>query len=230
MTFEELTPIVLRSKKRKRTLSLRIDDDGMVIVQVPYRTPEKDVTAFVRSRQAWIEKNLALHRQRSRECGGPRRFVSGDTFLYLGDTYPLEICERKEGQPLTLAHGIFRLYRGSREKARELFVKWYAGRAKEIIAERVDHYRRQLRFPPIEVRITGAQSRYGSCSADNRLSFSRRLVMAPYPVIDYVIIHELAHIKHKNHSKRFWGFVEEMAPDYRKHRQWLNDNNHLLML
>jgi len=221
---------LIRSKKRKRTLSLRIDDDGRVIVQVPYRTPEKDVTAFVRSRQAWIEKNLALYRQRSRECGKPRRFVSGDTFLYLYDTYPLEVCDRGKGRPLALVHGSFQLDRGSHEKARELFVKWYAGRAREIISERVDHYRRQLGLPPIEVRITGAQSRYGSCSADNRLSFSWRLIMAPYPVIDYVIIHEIAHIKHKNHSKRFWDFVESVMPDYRQRRHWLNENNHLLML
>ncbi len=221
---------LIRSKKRKRTLSLRIGDDGRVIVQVPYRTADRDVASFVRAKQGWIEKNLTLHRQHSRERGKPRRFVPNDTFPYLGDIYPLEICERGKGQPLVLVHGSFQLDRGSHEKARELFVKWYAGRAKEIIAERVDHYRRQLGFPPVEVRITGAQSRYGSCSADNRLSFSWRLIMAPYPVIDYVIMHELAHVKHKNHSKRFWGFVEEMDPDYRKHRQWLNENNHLLML
>ncbi len=221
---------LIRSKKRKRTLSLRIDDDGRVVVQVPHRTPESDVASFVRSKKAWIEENLRLHRQRSRESGRPRRFVSGEALLYLGSSYPLEVCERGRRQPLALVHGSFQLDDGSRDRARDLFVQWYTARAKEIVAERADHYRRQLEFPPVEVRITGAQNRYGSCSADNRLSFSWRLVMAPYPVIDYVIIHELAHIKHKNHSKRFWGFVENMDPDYKRHRQWLNENNHLLML
>jgi predicted metal-dependent hydrolase len=221
---------LIRSKKRKRTLSLRIDDDGRVIVYVPYRTPESEITSFLRAKQGWIEKNLRILDQRSRERGQPRRFVPGDTFLYLGDTYPLEVCESDRRPPLALLHGIFQMDADSREKARELFVKWYIGRAKEIIAERVDHYRQQLKFPPVEMRITSAQSRYGSCSADNRLSFSWRLVMAPYPVIDYVIIHELAHIRHKNHSKRFWGFVESVMPDYRQRRHWLNENNHLLML
>jgi predicted metal-dependent hydrolase len=221
---------LIRSKKRKRTLSLRIDDNGRVIVHIPYRTPESDVASFLRAKQNWIEKNLQLHSQRNHESGRPRKFVPGDTFLYLGDAYPLEICERSTRQPLALVHGTFQMDAGSHEKARELFVKWYTGMAKEIITERADHYRRQLKFSPVEVRITGAQSRYGSCSADNRLSFSWRLIMAPYPVIDYVIIHELAHIKHKNHSKRFWGFVEDMVPDYRQHRLWLNENNHHLIL
>lgn len=221
---------LIRSKKRKRTLSLRIDDDGRVVVYVPYRTPESEIASFLSSKQGWTEKNLRLHNQHSRESGRPRRFVSGDTFLYLGDAYPLEVCESDNRPPLALVHGTFRMDAHGREKARELFVKWYTGRAKEIIAERVDHYRRQLQFPPVTVRITGAQSRYGSCSSDNRLSFSWRLIMAPYPVIDYVILHEIAHIKHKNHSKRFWNFVENIAPDYRQHRLWLNKNNHLLML
>jgi predicted metal-dependent hydrolase len=221
---------LIRSKKRKRTLGLRIDDDGRVIVYVPHRTPESDVAAFLRAKQLWIEKNLCLRGQRNRESGRPRRFVPGDTFLYLGDVYPLEICDRGKRQQLALVHGTFQMDAGGHEKARELFVKWYIGRAKEIIAERVDHYRRQLGFPPVEVRITSAQSRYGSCSSDNRLSFSWRLIMAPYPVIDYVILHELAHIKHKDHSKRFWGLVEDISPDHRQHRLWLNQNNHLLIL
>jgi len=221
---------LIRSKKRKRTLSLRIDDDGRVVVYVPYRTPESEVTAFLQAKQGWIEKNLQVLSQRNQEGGRPRRFVSGDEFFYLGDTYPLELCERDKKPPLALLHGTFQMDAGSHQKARELFVKWYIGRAKEIITERVDHYRQQLKFPPVEVRITSAQSRYGSCSADNRLSFSWRLIMAPYPAIDYVIIHELAHIKHKNHSKRFWGFVESVIPDYRQRRHWLNENNHLLVL
>ncbi|OPY78702.1 MAG: WLM domain protein [Syntrophorhabdus sp. PtaU1.Bin058] len=221
---------LIRSKKRRRTLSLRIDDDGRVIVHVPHRTPESEIASFLRAKKDWIEKNLRVLDRRSREKGGPRRFVPGDTFLYLGNAYPLEVCERDGRPALALLHGTFQMGAGSREKAREIFVKWYAGRAKEIMAERVNHYRQQLKFPPVEIRITSAKSRYGSCSADNRLSFSWRLIMAPYPVIDYVIVHELAHIRHKNHSKRFWGFVESVMPDYRQQRHWLNENNHLLML
>ena len=230
MNMSNIPYTLIRSKKRKRTLSLRIDDGGRVVVYVPHRTPEGEIAAFLRAKQRWIEKNLRLQGQRNRESGRPRRFVPGDSFLYLGDAYPLEICDRGKRQQLALIHGTFQMDAGGHEKARELFVKWYIGRAKEIIAERVDYYRRQLGFPPVEVRITGAKSRYGSCSADNRLSFSWRLIMAPYPVIDYVIIHELAHIEQKNHSKRFWRFVENIAPDYRQRRLWLSQNNHLLIL
>ncbi|MBM4351392.1 MAG: M48 family metallopeptidase, partial [Deltaproteobacteria bacterium] len=110
------------------------------------------------------------------------------------------------------------------EEARDLFVRWYKGEAKETIARRVDYYSHRMHLSPKGIKITSAQSRWGSCSRDNRLSFSWRMIMAPLNVIDYILIHELAHIKEKNHSGRFWNYLESFLPDYRKHRLWLKEN------
>ena len=105
---------------------------------------------------------------------------------------------------------------------------WYKGKAKAYIEERVRHYSGVLNLYPEHVRIGSARSRWGSCSHKNHLSFTWRLIMAPHSVIDYVVIHELAHIKEKNHSNRFWNLVEEIVPDYGTHRKWLRKKGHLL--
>jgi predicted metal-dependent hydrolase len=80
------------------------------------------------------------------------------------------------------------------------------------------------------VRITDAKERWGSCNAAGSLNFAWRLVMAPPPVIDYVIVHELAHLVEMNHSQRFWGLVGRILPDYAVRRKWLRENEHLLTL
>jgi hypothetical protein len=94
--------------------------------------------------------------------------------------------------------------------------------------ERIRHYSGMIGLYPDRLRISNARFRWGSCSRDNSLSFSWRLAMAPSLIIDYVVVHELAHIKEKNHSRSFWALVETMMPDYRKHRHWLKENGHLL--
>jgi hypothetical protein len=78
--------------------------------------------------------------------------------------------------------------------------------------------------------ITNAQKRWGSCNAKGNIFFSYRLIMAPFAVVDYVVVHELVHIKEKNHSHKFWNSVMNILPDYRKHRQWLKENGYLLAL
>jgi hypothetical protein len=96
--------------------------------------------------------------------------------------------------------------------------------------ERVAYYSRQLSLFQEGIKITSAHYRYGSCSSKNRLSFTWRLVMAPLAVIDYIIIHELIHIKVKNHSKAFWDSVGTVMPDFRTHKRWLKENGHSLKL
>jgi predicted metal-dependent hydrolase len=109
-----------------------------------------------------------------------------------------------------------------------MFREWYRQRARQIFPERVGFYARRLDLAWKGIRITSARTRYGSCSADNRLSFSFRLVMAPYDVIDYIVVHELAHIKIKNHSKRFWEYIGKVMPDYRQRKEWLAKKGYLL--
>lgn len=218
---------VVRSKNRKRTMTLKIERDGTAVILVPEKTPKSEIDRFFRSKIDWITRKLSEYRSTPGAMKAPRLFVPGDRFLYLGEEFPLEMIDgvRKK---LVLSKGVFKLCSDHNADPRQLFIDWYKQRAREIFTERVAHYGRQLGLEPSGIRISSARTRYGSCSPDNSLSFSYRLVMAPYSVIDYIIIHELAHIRIKNHSKRFWEYVGKLMPDYKERKLWLTQKGHLL--
>lgn len=220
---------LIRSRKRRRTISLHIKEDGKIVVCAPYRTPKWEIEKFIEKKQSWIVEKISEREQRKKEV--EKTFLPGEKFLYLGEWYPLEIHETgNKKPPLTLAFGKFILDRDHRAEARELFCHWYRKEAKEKIIERVNHYSDRFQLLPEGVKITNARSRWGSCSRDNRLSFSWRIIMASWTVIDYVLIHELVHIREKNHSKKFWDYLGSILSDYRKRRSWLKENGHLLQL
>jgi len=220
---------VVRSRKRRTTLLLQIERDGGVVMRVPYYTTQGEIEVFFREKLPWIKKKIEEKDKRGQRGEIPKKFIEGERFLYLGEYYPLEMREPGKGRNhLALSHGIFFLDNNCAAKARDIFIHWYKERAREIFTERVNFYGRRLGRNPKEIRISSAKTRYGSCTADNKVFFSFRLVMAPYPEIDYVIVHELVHIKIKNHSRRFWSYMEEVMPGYRKCRKWLKENSALL--
>ena len=220
---------LIRSKKRRKTISLHIKEDGKIVIYTPYRTPKWEIEKFIDEKESWIVEKISEREKRIKEV--EKTFLPGEKFLYLGEWYPLETKESSDEEPpLTLAFGKFILNHDHPGKARDLFCNWYKKEAKEKITGRVAHYSNRFQLLPEGVKITNARSRWGSCSRDNRLSFSWRIIMASLTVIDYVLIHELVHIREKNHSSRFWDYVESILPDYRKHRRWLRENGHLLQI
>ena len=132
------------------------------------------------------------------------------------------ICDRKAGNLL--------LGSDLSSRAEGLFRTWYRARAREILEDRVMHFALRMGLACLSVRITDAKERWGSCSAAGTLNFAWRLVMAPPPVIDYVIVHELTHLVEMNHSRRFWERLGRVLPDYVWRRKWLKENGHLLTL
>ena len=223
----DLTYQLMRSRKRKKTISLHIREGGKIFVYAPYYTPKCEIEGFIREKRSWIVKKISEKERRPKET--EKAFLPGEKFLYLGEWYPLETgdCPHKKNR-LTLSFGRFILDKDHIKEARNLFIQWYKGEAREKIAGRVHYHSQRLQLLPTGTKITSARWRWGSCSHDNRLSFSWRIIMAPLNIIDYVMIHELVHIKEKNHSKRFWNYMASVLPDYRKDRLWLKQNGHLL--
>ena len=218
---------LIRSKRRRKTISLHIKEDGRIVIYAPYRTPQCEIERFLEKGRPWIVEKMLEKEKSLRET--EKTFIPGEKFLYLGESYPLEIEESNNRKvPLKLSFGKFVLDKDHIAKGEDLFIEWYKREAKEKIGERVDYYSNRLQLFPKGIRITTAKYRWGSCSRDNRLSFSWRIIMAPLKIIDYILIHELVHIKEKNHSKRFWKYLESIIPDYRKHRLWLKENGHSL--
>ena len=106
--------------------------------------------------------------------------------------------------------------------------KRYRDAAKEYIPKRVEYYHAFTGGQYTKITIRDQKTRWGSCSSNGTLSFSFRLMLAPPRVLDYVVVHELCHLTHMNHSKEFWNMVETILPDYKEHRKWLKENGHTL--
>src|SRR3989338_10869369 len=122
----------------------------------------------------------------------------------------------------------FQISRQHLYMAKEILTAWYKEKAYQKISERAGWYSSLCGLKYNKVKISDAQKRWGSCSAKGNLNFSWRLIMAPLRVIDYVVVHDLAHLEEKNHSKTFWNKVKIMQPDYEQHKDWLKENRHLL--
>jgi len=223
--------ILKRSRKRRKTISLQITKQADVVVQAPYFTPVREINSFLEQKSAWIQKNLRRSEERKQQSR-EKLYESGESFYFLGAPYPLEVFFRQD-LPAGLVLSNNRFYLNCQEGSpvrKNYFIQWYKNRAAEYLASQVERISRRLQLLPAGIRITSARSRWGSCSPENNVAFSFRLIMAPPIVVDYVIIHELMHIKEKNHSARFWNLLAAAMPGYGIHRRWLRENGHKFVL
>lgn len=144
---------------------------------------------------------------------------------YMGEDYLLEVkiyqSYKKPGVMQNDRRFLVLTAQKDQEVIENALKAWYMERAKEIISERVSFYQNQIGEKVSSIRIKDVRSRWGSCSSKRNLNFNWRLVMAPLPVLDYVVVHELCHLKEMNHSKEFWKLVREVLPDYQQQREWL---------
>ncbi|MHB8111957.1 MAG: M48 family metallopeptidase [Bellilinea sp.] len=214
-------------RSRRKTVALVVTPEGHLEVRAPQRLSRDQIDDIVTQKAKWIFKNLARSRKASAAVN-THELVEGARIWYLGSSHPLHVSERGAAR-VQFATG-FCLPKSALPKAADLLTAWYKNQARHLLSERTDYYARQFGLKYRSIRITSARTRWGSCSRLNSLSFTWRLVMAPLEIIDYIVLHELAHILQKNHSRAFWEQVERMLPDYRSRRAWLKANGRLLDL
>jgi len=221
---------LIRSHIRKKTLSIQVERDGTVLVRVPFHTPQTDIDRFLKEKNQWLQKIIG-RQQKHNHDRQVRSFIPGEKFPYLGENYVLKIHERIDADgALTFTGREFLLGRDALSGARILFHLWYQKQARVHLKERVRCLSGLLGLSPRGVAVNNARSRWGSCSPEDRLRFTWRLIMAPAEIIDYVVVHELCHMKIRNHSRDYWRLVEHILPDHKKHKAWLKDHGHLLTL
>lgn len=214
-------------RSNRRTISLEITREGLLKVRAPSHATIEQITALVRQKEHWINNTQEIAHLRKRE-NPVKEFAVGEEFLYLGVSYPLEVVPEQNN--LLELRDRFYLVEDALKDARRIFISWYRERASKVIHEKVNRFARQNGFQYGRLRITNARTRWGSCGRNGSLNFTWRLVMAPIEVVDYVVVHELVHIKVKSHSKVFWSKVDELLPDYHRYREWLRENGHRLSL
>lgn len=215
---------IIRTKRK--TVSLVVDADGRLTVRAPMKTPQAFIDDFVLRKSGWIEEKQQMMAERKARHS-PIGFVAGEHLPFLGETYRLAVSP--QSGYIAVRDGELHVPAGLADY-RQAIVAWYYAQARVIFTERAHLYAEQYCFSFQALKISDAQGRWGSCSRKGNINLSWRLVMCPLPVIDYVVVHELAHLKHLNHSPAFWGVVKGILPDYKQHRKWLRDNSEIINL
>ncbi|MBN1880791.1 MAG: M48 family metallopeptidase [Deltaproteobacteria bacterium] len=214
-------------RSRRKTLGLVVESDGTLTIRAPRWADDDIIARVITEKRAWIEKKQDEVRAIQR-LNPPKTYQSGELFPYLGEECELQIVPGNKR--LILNDGVFLLGRGRQDGAKSTFEAWYRKQAKSYIPSRVSRFADALGLSYRSVKINGAKKRWGSCSSTGNLNFTWRLMMAPVEMIDYVIVHELCHLTHPNHSRAFWELVGSVVPDYRRKRRWLREHTHRLNL
>lgn len=222
----ELSYSVHRSAKRKR-LSITVERDRSVVVHAPSNVSDEAIQRVVESRRQWIFEKMH-HRQKYQELPHPpgKELVSGESALYLGRFYQIDVVAGGSGEIqfnqrfLIPASHVIRRKGAMRE--------WYLARANEKILPRVERHAHELGVEFKQAKIVDSRYRWGSCTVHDNVTFNWRLIKAPTFVIDYVIVHELAHLIEANHTPQFWNVVRTHVPKIEKARAWLTENGQVL--
>ena len=200
------------TRSKRKTLGIYIKD-GNVEVRAPLRCPKSEIVRFVGSHESWINDKL----NKSKILAEKKKAFTlkyGDEILFRGKTYPIIARENIradfDGECFYLPSNL------DSALIKDICIKIYRRIAKEYFTERVAVYAEKMGVMPASVKINCAKTRWGSCSIKKNINFSWRLIMADDDVIDYVIVHELVHLIHMNHSKEFWAVVKNVLPDYEK--------------
>lgn len=227
----------VRYSKRARYVRFKIDLLKGLEVVLPYtiKLSDFEVELLLVQRQDWILENL----QKADQARPTKRtYETGETMPYLGRDLTLDVIytQNEKYSTVQLEDDCLKVWLHGRaslmdhtEVMREVLQGWYRHQAKAYIPKRVAELAKQTGLTDYK-RITIRQQKtlWGSCSSKKNLNFNLRLMLAPAEALDYVIIHELCHLKEMNHSKRFWRLVEKHCPDYRKWEKWLDDHGDAL--
>lgn len=233
---EEIEYDVVRTDRK--TVGINIDPEKGIVVRSPEELTDDEIQEVIENKSSWILKKLKKVAE-IKPKPSPKEFLSGEKLPYLGKRYRLKVKAKDN-----ISNVNVRLFQGKfmidypdelqeredkrKEAIREELISWYREHADTKIKERVDKYKIKLGVEPNKVKVKKQKKRWGSCSNKNNLNFNWKIIMAPMSMVDYVVIHELTHLKYPNHFKEFWQTVEAIIPDYEERREWLRVNGRRL--
>lgn len=199
-------------------------EDGVVSIAVPKALETERIEQLLKDKHRWIKEKLYLHQQQ--QPAPKREMLSGEAFPYLGRNYRLKITTGKL-QPVKLLHGRLQVVvpKAMRHEhiIRDMLTHWYRLQAEIRFKEKVKRYASVVGVEPTDVSVKTFKSRWGSCNVKGEVQFHWKVIMAPNRIVDYVVVHELCHLKHHDHSPAFWKSVERIVPDYLECKAWLRE-------
>ena len=226
-------PYLLKRVPRRRRVHLLVNDEGMIEVRAPWRFSLSRAREVLRENAEWVLR--ALESKRAKLARRPR-LVTGARLPYLDESLRLDVRPRAQIGLFEDARAkprrghverwgpVLRISATSLgdDELRGLLEGWYRAEAAVHLSRRIEHYSSRLSVRPSRVTIRGQRFRWGSCSAKGTVSLNWRLMLTPGELADYVVVHELCHLRHLNHSPRFWAMVGGIIPDYQHRRRRLD--------
>lgn len=224
----------LKRSKRK-SVGLRITDSGEVVVTAPIHAKKSIVDEVVTAKSSWIKSKLQIIKNRQ-ESFTPKNYTDGENFEYLGASYPLTVLNNNNQICLSdhiISVGIKKATNQSasqQELIKKKVINWYRKQAQFYLDNIGFELAAEIGVNPVLIKEKAFLSSWGMCHSNGKIYINFKLIMAPKEVLNYVIIHELCHLVHPNHSKEFWSLVEQHCDNFKVHRNWLKDNGYKLQL
>ena len=225
------SPWQVKYTRRQGSIALQIST-GLVKVLAPQGTPARAIHALLEQRRSWIEQAL-LQQQQTKSKTANRSYEAGEYWLFQGDRHRLEFASDSalvaDPNNLTVERDPDRLtlrlpLNTEQAQRRALLQHWYLQQAHQQWPERLEYWANITELQPSGLKIRTYKSRWGSCNSRGLISLNSLLLMAPLETLDYVIIHELCHLRHPNHGAAFWQLVERYCPAPKQHRRWLRQH------
>lgn len=216
--------------KRTKSATIKVEE-GNVFVVVPRDLEQERITKLLKDKNRWIKEKIALHREAQPKS--EKQFVSGEGFSYLGRNYRLKV-NKGYYQPIKLINGRFSITlmagSGNGGLIRDSLLSWFKQHAELKLKEKAKRYAKMIGVEYSSIGIKTYKSRWGSCSPEGDINFNWKIIMAPNRIVDYVVVHELCHLIHHDHSPKFWREVERTIPNYAECKEWLKQNGAALEL
>lgn len=213
--------------RNRKTISISVEPPKNITVVAPLDTNEEEIRESVKLKGTWIIQKLFEFRNiESKRVN--REFVNGESFMYLGRNYSLQIHvdeTLQNNSSVKLFRGKFHVYVKEKndELIKEAMEAWYREKTKEQVNKRIKYYQKYFNKKPSAIKVKEQKKRWASCTFNNELLFNWRCVMAKSTALDYIIVHEMCHMYHMNHSQQFWDLVSSVMADYEVRKEWLRD-------
>jgi hypothetical protein len=216
-------------RQRRKSIVIEIDSGCDIIVKAPLQISKAEIDKLVKQKEAWIEKALENKRRVQQEVD----WVQNEKILYLGEYRSVCVCPIAKGKnKIEYKQGIFYIYTvdASKENLHKMMYVWMKKQAYTLCTELSEYYAKEIGYSYEKISIRNQKTRWGSCSSKKNISYNIRMMGAPKDKIEYIILHEVMHLKHFNHGPLFWQDIEKIMPDYKEKQAYFKNNGMLLQI